>query len=116
MVLSVLMNSLVSAGEKCRWKLPRIITGLPILSLTLVDTFFSHPPVHTQGRPCGKLHNDIFQLSNIVSATVYSWTVGSAHFWALPLTIKRGGVHIVYRQTLRRYLANAGQSLQTFGS
>jgi hypothetical protein len=53
-----------------------------------------------------KLRNDIFQLSNNVPATVYSWTVGSAHFLALQRTIRRGGVHIVYQQTLRRCLAN----------
>jgi hypothetical protein len=55
-----------------------------------------------------KLHNDIFQLSNIVSATVYSWTVGSAHFSVPKLTIRRGGVHIAYQQTLWRCVAEAG--------
>jgi len=37
------------------------------------------------------LQNDIFQLSNIVPATVYSWTVGSAHFSVQPLAIRRVG-------------------------
>jgi hypothetical protein len=42
------MNSLVSAEERWRRKLSRIITGLPILSLTLVDTFFSQVAAHTR--------------------------------------------------------------------
>ena len=68
-------------------------------------------PYSSQRR--GDLRNDIFQLSNIVPATVYSWTVGSAQFQTLQLTIKRGGVRIVYQQTLRRCLANAGLGRQT---
>ena len=44
------------------------------------------------------MRNDIFQLSNIAPATVYSWTVGTAHFCALALPIKKGGVHGVYQQ------------------
>jgi hypothetical protein len=95
------MNSLVSAEERWRRKLSRIITGLPILSVTLVDTFFSQVAGHTRINAEADLRNDIFQLSNIVPATVYSWTVGSAHFQTLQLTIRRGGVHIVYQQTLR---------------
>ena len=42
------------------------------------------------GQGLAQLRNDIFQLSNIVPATVYSWTVGSAHFLTLQLTIRRG--------------------------
>jgi hypothetical protein len=42
-----------------------------------------------------KLRNDISHLSNIVAATVYSWTVGSAHFSMLQLTIERRGVFIL---------------------
>jgi hypothetical protein len=70
------------------------------------------------------MRNDIFQLSNIAPATVYSWTVGTAHFCALALPIKKGGVHGVYQQTLRRCLgqllrqclASAGLGRQTPGS
>ncbi|WP_178112083.1 MULTISPECIES: hypothetical protein [unclassified Pseudomonas] len=49
-------------------RLRRMIAGLPGLALALVGWFFAHEP----GVQAGFLHNDIFRLSNIVVATVYS--------------------------------------------
>jgi hypothetical protein len=44
------MNSLVSAEERWRLKLPRIITGLPMLSLTLVDRIFLGIPAYARSQ------------------------------------------------------------------
>ncbi|MEX3774526.1 hypothetical protein [Pseudomonas sp. MYb118] len=96
-------------------KLSRMITGLPILSLALVDRFFRHR-VCARHAAWREMRNDIFQLSNNAPATVYSWTVGTMHLWVRLLTIRRGGVHIAYQQTLWRCLANAGLGRQLPGS
>jgi hypothetical protein len=45
-----------------------MIAGLPGPALALVGRFFTHEP----GIQAGFAHNDIFRLSNIVLATVYS--------------------------------------------
>jgi len=45
-----------------------MIAGLPGLALALVGRCFAHEP----GVQAGFARNDIFRLSNIVSATVYS--------------------------------------------
>jgi len=68
-----------------------MIAGLPGLALAMVGRFFTRKSQAF----AGFLHNDIFRLSNIVVATVYSGRRALLfHLGRIGRTKKMGGAHI----------------------